>query len=201
MRTSFVRGLAFAAALGVLAACDAAPTDPALADAKPASGPTAGVVHEHHLPPAARREFAALRALTAPFHRFEAGREAGWDEQLTPCLEHPTDGGMGYHFGNPAYLGDEGAYAALEPEVLVYEPMRNGRYRLGAVEYIVPFDFAPPDGPAPELFGQAFHRNPGVPPNGAWVLHVWLWTPNPSGLFADWNPNVSCLWAPPPAGT
>lgn len=26
----------------------------------------------------------------------------------------------------------------------------------------------------------------------AWVLHVWLWRGNPSGLFEDWNPTVSC---------
>jgi len=25
-----------------------------------------------------------------------------------------------------------------------------------------------------------------------WVLHTWLWRDNPSGLHADWNPNVNC---------
>ena len=23
-------------------------------------------------------------------------------------------------------------------------------------------------------------------------LHLWLWKTNPNGLFADWNPRVSC---------
>jgi hypothetical protein len=23
-------------------------------------------------------------------------------------------------------------------------------------------------------------------------LHVWLWQHNPSGLFAPWNPDVTC---------
>ena len=23
-------------------------------------------------------------------------------------------------------------------------------------------------------------------------LHVWLWKHNPSGLFAEWNPSVTC---------
>jgi hypothetical protein len=23
-------------------------------------------------------------------------------------------------------------------------------------------------------------------------LHVWAWKTNPSGMFADWNPRVSC---------
>jgi hypothetical protein len=27
---------------------------------------------------------------------------------------------------------------------------------------------------------------------GIWYLHVWIWEPNPSGLFADWNPSVTC---------
>ena len=27
---------------------------------------------------------------------------------------------------------------------------------------------------------------------GIWYLHVWNWTANPSGLFADWNPDVQC---------
>jgi hypothetical protein len=26
-----------------------------------------------------------------------------------------------------------------------------------------------------------------------WYLHAWAWKPNPSGLFADWNPTVHCL--------
>jgi hypothetical protein len=25
-----------------------------------------------------------------------------------------------------------------------------------------------------------------------WALHVWVWKHNPSGMFADWNPQVSC---------
>jgi hypothetical protein len=44
----------------------------------------------------------------------------------------------------------------------------------------------------PELFGQHFHRNEAF---GIWALHVWVWRNNPSGLFADWNPRVSCAAA------
>jgi hypothetical protein len=25
-----------------------------------------------------------------------------------------------------------------------------------------------------------------------WYLHVWVWQENPSGVFADWNPDVKC---------
>jgi hypothetical protein len=43
-------------------------------------------------------------------------------------------------------------------------------------------------------------KGPGEPPPriegaGIWALHVWLWKHNPSGMFADWNPNVTCKYA------
>lgn len=41
----------------------------------------------------------------------------------------------------------------------------------------------------PEMLGQMLRPNPGL---GLYVLHVWLYEENPSGVFADWNPNVSC---------
>ena len=25
-----------------------------------------------------------------------------------------------------------------------------------------------------------------------WDLHAWVWQPNPSGMFAEWNPKVQC---------
>lgn len=28
--------------------------------------------------------------------------------------------------------------------------------------------------------------------NAFYELHVWAWKDNPSGMFADWNPQVSC---------
>ncbi len=35
-----------------------------------------------------------------------------------------------------------------------------------------------------------------VPPPGPNLnlMHAWVWKHNPSGMFADWNPNVSCSW-------
>ena len=31
-----------------------------------------------------------------------------------------------------------------------------------------------------------------VPAVGFYTLHVWLWGHNPSGMFAHWNPEVTC---------
>jgi hypothetical protein len=56
------------------------------------------------------------------------------------------------------------------------------------IEYVVPLSFPEP---AP-LFGQHFHANEDA---GLWALHVWAWRHNPSGMFADWNPNVTCDYA------
>ena len=106
---------------------------------------------------------------------------------ISECVSHPELGGMGHHYVNLALMDGELDPAA--PEVLVYEPMRNGRLRLVAVEYVVPFGVAPENGSAPELFGRAFHPSAGA---GGWALHVWVWRHNPAGLFADFNPDVTC---------
>jgi hypothetical protein len=136
---------------------------------------------------AINQQLAALRRLTAPFHNFNKARAAGYTAQITPCLEMPPLGGMGFHYGDPDFI--DGTVNLLEPELLLYEPEANGRLRLVAVEYIVPFGFVPPTAEPPTLLGQEFHQNHEF---GLWGLHVWLWRHNPSGIFADWNPKVSC---------
>ena len=30
------------------------------------------------------------------------------------------------------------------------------------------------------------------PALGWYVAHAWVWMDNPSGVFADWNPDVDC---------
>jgi len=56
------------------------------------------------------------------------------------------------------------------------------------VEYIVPFDEWTEEDP-PSLLGQEYLPNEE---GGFYALHVWLWKNNPSGMFFDWNPKVSC---------
>ena len=41
----------------------------------------------------------------------------------------------------------------------------------------------------PMLHGRHFHLNEKL---GVLVLHAWIWKDNPSGMFEDWNPTVSC---------
>ncbi len=142
-------------------------------------------------------QLAEVRRLTASFHNFQKAAKAGWVAPLSPCVAVEELGGMGYHIGNPEYL-ENGILDPLMPEVLMYEPMKNGRMRLVGVEYIV--FFGPPEteggdpveGEQPWLFGQPFDHSPHVGLFGAWTLHVWLWRNNPAGMFAEYNPNVSC---------
>jgi len=160
----------------VTAACDRAgsPLSPAAAEPWGSSA---------DLTPEARRDLAALRAATAPYHQFDDAVEAGWSLQVTDCMEDPALGGMGYHYGHLGFYLD-GEANVLEPEVLLFAPRPDGELRLVAVEYLVPHAAS---ADAPQLFGRemALHGED-------WILHVWAWEHNPDGLFADWNPRVSC---------
>jgi hypothetical protein len=178
--------LALPALACLLVACDhRETTSPALAHGSHAASHSVTVSGQ------VNREIARLRELTAPFHDFETAAKAGWGAQITGCFSDPKLGGMGYHYGNTALI--DGNVDALEPELLLYEPRKNGKLRLVAVEYIVPFG-AWTGAQPPRLFDQSFHRNEAF---GLWVLHVWHFRHNPSGMFADWNPKVSCEFAAP----
>jgi hypothetical protein len=138
---------------------------------------------------AVNKDLAALRRVTARFHNFKAAAADGWSAQITPCMTDPAGaGGMGFHYGNVALI--DGTARVEEPELLLYEPDRSGRLRLVAVEYIIPYTAHSRDATAPELFGgQKFKQNDTFQ---LWGLHTWVWQDNPSGIFADWNPRVTC---------
>jgi len=137
---------------------------------------------------AVRKDLAALRRATAPFHNFEKAKAAGWSAQITACMTDPAGAGaMGFHYGNPAII--DGSVSVDKPELLLYEPEKNGRLRLVAVEYIIPYTAHSRSATPPVLFGQEFKQNDTFQ---LWGLHAWVWKHNPSGMFADWNPRVTC---------
>jgi hypothetical protein len=94
---------------------------------------------------------------------------------------------MGFHYGNVGLM--DGSVQADEPELLLYEPEKNGRLRLVAVEYIIPYTEHSRGATPPVLFGQEFKQNDMFQ---LWGLHAWVWKHNPSGMFANWNPTVTC---------
>jgi hypothetical protein len=158
-------------------------------------------VHDHTAHGAGLdRELAQLRAATARFHRVEnaiaAGYELGWVNGsgvriITGCVSNPTAGAMGYHYFNQALVADN-AVDPIEPEVLVYESAPHGGLKLVAVEWVVRGPHTNPPGvpTAPSVLGMPMHIL--VPAVGFWLKHAWIWKHNPAGMFADWNPAVSC---------
>jgi hypothetical protein len=104
-----------------------------------------------------------------------------------PCVSGVEGGAMGIHYVNGALIED-GVVDLSKPEAVMYEPKADGSLELVAVEYITTKGPAELDG---HLF--SFTNSPnryGLPPFHE--LHVWAWRANPTGTFADMNPNVSC---------
>lgn len=137
------------------------------------------------------KQLDALRLATVAFHSFDVAGAAGWDTAISPCVESPM-GGMGFHIANISQLSNGGHLSVLRPEVLLYIPTEDGAMEFVGVEYIVPADDWSHDHP-PQILGQHLHFNPG---QNIWALHVWSARHNPEGIFADWNPEVSCEFAP-----
>jgi hypothetical protein len=127
-------------------------------------------------------------------------------------------GAMGIHYFRPDLLGitappnprvdGNGTYTDFhKPAVLLYEPEADGSLQLIGVENLV-FE---------KSWTSAGHKQPpsfhGVPydhmvDNPATKVdeahgfmphydrHVWVIRDNPNGVFAQYNPNVSCKYAP-----
>ena len=75
------------------------------------------------------------------------------------------------------------------PEILLFERLGDGSYRLNGVEYIIPFRIWPRDSVPPAIMGLELKREEQLQ---LWYLHMWVWNENPAGLFADWHPEVKC---------
>lgn len=161
------------------------------------------------------RDLQAVKAATARYHSLQQAQSAGYSTEHEPCVQSPL-GAMGIHAVNQALVMDP-AIDPLRPEIVLYLPDRNGNLKMIGLEYFqvalvntpsgprpwfgLPGDpEAPPPGgfvnPAPVLFGQTFDgpmsgHNPMMPWH--YDLHVWLWADNPSGMFAMFNPTLTCL--------
>ena len=141
-----------------------------------------------------------MRRATARFHDLEAARAAGYElgwvngsgvRILTGCISNPTAGAMGYHYFNAELMADLST-DLLHPEALVYAPNEEGELKLAAVEWVVRGQNSNPAGVSspPSVLGMPMHIL--VPAVGFYLMHAWVWKPNPAGIMADWNPNVSC---------
>jgi hypothetical protein len=139
------------------------------------------------LTPDQKKGVADVKNETSRFHDIEIAKKAGYTVQYPAgCAESP-DGAQAFHYLNESLV--DGKVELLKPELLMYEPQPNGSLQLIGVDYVVPLTSS---ATAPTLLGVPFARNE---PLGVWALHIWAWRPNPSGMFAAWNPKVSCKYA------
>jgi hypothetical protein len=174
-------------------------------------GATATTAHQH---PAATAtgdarglasQLAAARLATARYATsLRAAKAAGY-QIITRMIPD-----MGWHYLNPTIQG----FDVTRPPILVYE-RRGDAWQLGALEWV--FTAKPATPPLPGAtygsFAAACHYKDGTfvtassqdkctarsPQTGApfnfWhpdlvTLHVWLWYPNPAGLYNGTNPYI-----------
>ena len=200
-----------ALALLTLAACAGDPPTAPAASTSSASahrgehGPGASALHA---------ELAQVRRVTARFHDIDKAMAAGYTVwSPNPFAAGATcpssaEGQMGYHLVNVSLRGSAANPAAgdatidpLRPEMLLYEKRADGKLHLVGVEYIVfqaAWERVHGAGAAPPtVFGEPLLWSThsfvaGGPSIPHYELHVWLWTGNPLGMFAPWNPTVTC---------
>jgi len=132
-----------------------------------------------------------VRESTEVLLTVEGAEAAGYQNvDIEGCVSSP-EGAMGFHYVNFNLLDLD--LDPAKPEILVFVPGDNGELRLGAVEYAVPIDMWDEGSVAsPRILGQSLHANADL---GLYVLHAWIYEENPAGVFADWNPEISCLAA------
>jgi hypothetical protein len=143
--------------------------------------------------------------------------------EMAPMMGQPAElGGMGIHYGRMDLLritsapgtrvDGEGTHTDfLRPSILIYEPMADGSLELVAVENLVfikaweaaghtappsfhgvPYDLMVDD-PATAV-DEAHHFEPH------YDRHVWIYRENPNGVFAQYNPTVTCRHHTGPSG-
>ena len=181
-------------------------TAPAAANTGP---PTNERALEHGVrttkPASLASQLATARLATANYATSLQAAKADGYQIITPMIPN-----MGWHYLNPKIEG----FDVTKPPILVYE--RHGhRWQLGALEWV--FTQTPASPPLPGAsygsFPAACHYRDGTfvparvqelcatrsPQTGAkfnfWhpdlvTLHVWLWYPNPAGLYNGTNPYI-----------
>jgi len=152
------------------------------------------------------KDIAEARQATAKYATNLARAKADGYRIITKMMPD-----MGYHFLNPSVSG----FDVRKPPILVYEHTGSG-WQLGALEWV--FTSMPKTPPLPNatfgFFPAGCHYNDGTfvpepsqsdcpataPGSGAsfffwhpdlFTMHVWVWYPNPAGLYSSTNPLVA----------
>jgi hypothetical protein len=142
------------------------------------------------------KDVSSLRQAIASIQALSAAQQAGYTVAVGDptdghtCLSDPQAGAMGVHYLNTSLVS--GSPVVTQPQIMIYEPQQDGSTKFVGVEFIIPYSVHGEDQSPPELFGQQFMKNATFQ---LWGLHVWVGRSNPSGMFAMWNPDVSCQFA------
>jgi hypothetical protein len=131
--------------------------------------------------------YSRVREATASYKVLDSAVARGYAASVAQCITDSTQGAMGYHHINRGYVDNK--VEIEKPEILLYERKPDGSYVLNGVEYIIPYRAWPEDSVPPKLLGRDMLQSA---PLQLWYTHMWVWAPNQSGLFADWNTAVSC---------
>jgi hypothetical protein len=164
---------------------------------------------------------AQVRAATERFRDVKVALAEGYvRDPMNICdtaemMGRPASAGaMGIHFFRPDLLGiqappnprvnGDGTHTDfLKPSILIYEPQADGSLQLVAVENLV-FQkswHAAGNKKPPSFHGVEYDTmqdDPKTKVDEAHMFephydrHVWLYRENPNGMFAQFNPNVSC---------
>ena len=166
-------------------------------------------------------DLEAVRAATDAFRDVNAALKAGYIRDpfdlcdTAQMMGRSAElGAMGVHYFRPDLLGitappnprvsGTGTHTDfLTPGILIYEPQADGSLELVAVENLVfadawtsaghaelpsfhgvPYDLMQDDAATPADEAHQFQPH--------YDRHVWLYRENPNGVFAPFNPAVSC---------
>ena len=162
-----------------------------------------------------------IRAATERFRNVDVALAEGYVRDpgnicdTAPMMGFPAElGAMGIHFFRPDLLGitappnprvnGNGTHTDFNrPAILIYEPQADGSLQLVAVENLV-FQaswHAAGHREPPTIHGKRYDRmqdDPATAVDEAHMFephydqHIWLYRENPNGMYAQFNPNVSC---------
>jgi len=166
-------------------------------------------------------DLATVRAATARFKDVKVALAEGYVRDpgnmcdTAEMMGRPKNAGaMGIHYFRPDLLGisappnprvnGKGTHTDfLRPSILIYEPQADGSLALVAVENLV-FTWAwheAGNAAPPSFHGVPYDTmkdDPSTKVDEAHMFephydrHIWIFRDNPNGVFAQFNPNVSC---------
>ncbi|MGW0824290.1 hypothetical protein [Streptomyces sp. NPDC002845] len=144
--------------------------------------------------PSAWKDIAKTYAATGKYQYEPFAIEDGFVPDEV-CVFEEGEGGMGYHYINPQNINSTDP---ARPAALLYEDGKDGQRRLVGVEWLVVDEDQDPNthnAVWPSIFGVNMEGPmPGhtddMPVH--YDLHAYLYKKNPKGLFATFNPKVTC---------